>query len=156
MTVQCSCANLFEWRGFAFTLFFLAPAVLLFSIALVLSPHFIFKSLFLARHTFSLLSWCASWKNQRIESDRLATPQWKRIYVWKLRYVTKLFGKVLQNYSSFALFKWNPNVLGIFLKNPPDGAGHILKCIESKNWHHFDFKTFLRPWTLLLCKKIVC
>ena len=27
-------------------------------------------------------------------------------------------------------------MLGIFLKNPPDGADHGLKCIESKNQHH--------------------
>ena len=37
------------------------------SIALVLSPHFIFKSLFLARHTFSLLFLCVyvceGWNN---------------------------------------------------------------------------------------------
>ena len=68
----------------------------------------------------------------------------------------KLFGKVLQYYSLFDLLKWNPNLLGIFLKNPPDGAGHGLKCIESKNRQHFYSKNFLRPSTLLLCKKIIC
>ena len=36
-------------------------------------------------------------------------------------------------------------MLGIFLENPPDGAGHGLKCIESKNRQHFYFKNFLRP-----------
>ena len=46
--------------------------------------------------------------------------------------MTKLFGKVLQNYSYFALFKWNPNLLGIFLKNPPDDAGHSQICFNIK------------------------
>ena len=40
--------------------------------------------------------------------------------------------------------------VGNFSKNPPDGAGHGLKCIESKKRQHFYFKNFLRPSTLLL------
>ena len=42
---------------------------------------------------------------------------------------------------------------GSFFKNPPDGAEHSLKCIESRNRHHFDFKNFLRLSTLLLYEK---
>ena len=38
--------------------------------------------------------------------------------------------------------------VGNFLKNPPDGIGHSLKCIKSINWHHFDFKFF---WDRQLC-----
>ena len=34
-----------------------------------------------------------------------------------------------------------------FFKNPPDGRGHGLKCIESKNGRHFDKPTF---WVLQL------
>ena len=29
-----------------------------------------------------------------------------------------------------------------FFKNPPDGAEHVQKCIESKNRHHFEKATF--------------
>ena len=46
--------------------------------------------------------------------------------------------------------------MGIFLKNPPDGAGHGLKYIKSKKRQQFYFKNFLRPSTLLLCEKIIC
>ena len=35
-----------------------------------------------------------------------------------------------------------------FFKNPPDGRGHGLKCIESKNRRHFEKPTF---WVLQLC-----
>ena len=35
-----------------------------------------------------------------------------------------------------------------FFKNPPDGRGHGLKCIESKNGRHFEKPTF---WVLQLC-----
>ena len=30
----------------------------------------------------------------------------------------------------------------IFFKNPPDGAGCCLKCIKSKNGHHFEKAAF--------------
>ena len=30
-----------------------------------------------------------------------------------------------------------------FFKNLPDGAGHSIKCIKSKNRQHFNFKNFL-------------
>ena len=36
----------------------------------------------------------------------------------------------LQNYSYFALFKGNPNLLGNFLKDLPNDACHGLKCIK--------------------------
>ena len=32
---------------------------------------------------------------------------------------------------------------GLFFQNPPDGTWRSLKCIESKNRRHFDFKNFL-------------
>ena len=35
-----------------------------------------------------------------------------------------------------------------FFKNPPDGRGHGLKCIESKNGRHFYNATF---WDRQLC-----
>ena len=35
-----------------------------------------------------------------------------------------------------------------FFKNPPDGRGHGLKCIKSKNRRHFEKPTF---WVLQLC-----
>ena len=34
------------------------------------------------------------------------------------------------------LFKWTPYLRGDFLKNPSEGAGHGVKCIESINRHH--------------------
>ena len=40
------------------------------------------------------------------------------------------------------LVKWNPNVRASFFKNPPEGAEHAQKCIESKNEHHFEKPTF--------------
>ena len=80
----------------------------------------------------------------------------KTILVWKLMYITKLFGYVLKNHSYYTLFKWNWNWWGSFFKNPPDGAGQSLKCIKPKNWQHFYFTNFLRPSTLLLCEKNIC
>ena len=45
--------------------------------------------------------------------------------------------------------KWNSDSWGIFWINPPDGRGHGLKIIESKNRHHFEKPTFLvlQLWT---------
>ena len=48
----------------------------------------------------------------------------------------------------FLLVKRNSRGLGIFWINPPDGRGHGLKCIESKNRRHFEKPTFL---VLQLC-----
>ena len=31
---------------------------------------------------------------------------------------------------------------GLFFKNPPDDAGHGLKCIKSKNRHHSEKTVF--------------
>ena len=56
----------------------------------------------------------------------------------------------------FDFNNWIPDLQRDFLKNPPEGAGHGLKCIEFKKRHHFDFKNFSRLSTLLSCEKIIC
>ena len=60
----------------------------------------------------------------------------------KIEVHDQTIGKVLQNHSYFALFKLNPNLLGSFLKNPPDGVGHGPKYVKSKNRHHSQKPTF--------------
>ena len=35
-----------------------------------------------------------------------------------------------------------------FFKNPLEGIGHVEKCIETKNWYHFEKPTF---WDVKLC-----
>ena len=70
------------------------------------------------------------------------TPHPQSILVWKSMYLTKLCGNEFKNYSYFTLFKWNWR--GSFLKNPPDGAEHSLKCIESRNRCHFHFKKLFK------------
>ena len=117
---------------------------------------------FFCRHTGRFISsgtytcWIIGYLTQ-IRKERWISlciiPLPQSILVWKSMYVTKLFGNVFKNYSYFTLFKWNWNWRGSFFKNPPDGAEHSLKCIESRNWRHFHFKHCLRPSTLLLCEK---
>ena len=57
---------------------------------------------------------------------------------WKSMYVTKQFEKY-SRLINISAFKWNSNWWASFFKNPPDGAGHSLKSIESRNQHLFDF-----------------
>ena len=71
------------------------------------------------------------------------TPGPQSIVTWKVMSRTKLYEINYWNYSCFTLVKWNWNWRAAFFKNPPDGAGHSLKCIESKNRQHFHFKNFL-------------
>ena len=71
-----------------------------------------------------------------------STPLPETILVWKLMYVTKLFLKVVKNYSQFTRLKWNWNLWGLFFKNTSDGAGQSLKDIKSKNWHQFEKSIF--------------
>ena len=40
-----------------------------------------------------------------------------------------------------------------FFVNPPEGADHSLKCVESKIRHHFYFKNFFKLTTFLLDQK---
>ena len=41
------------------------------------------------------------------------------------------YSRVIATY--FTLFKWILGLRRDFLKNPPEGAGHGLNCIKSKN-----------------------
>jgi len=41
----------------------------------------------------------------------------------------------------------------VFFVNPPEGAEHSLKCIESKIGQRIYFKNFLKVATLLLGQK---
>ena len=64
------------------------------------------------------------------------------ILFWKSMYVIKLFGNMFNNYSFFTLFKWNWYLQGSFFKNPPDGTGGNIKCMESITLHHSEKTTF--------------
>ena len=41
----------------------------------------------------------------------------------------------------------------MFFVNPPEGADHSLKCVQSKIQHHFCFKNFWKWAALMLCRK---
>ena len=55
---------------------------------------------------------------------------------------TKLFGKVLKNYSYITLFKWIPDLQRDFLKNPLEGSGHGQNALNQENNTTLNSKTF--------------
>ena len=52
----------------------------------------------------------------------------------------------METYSKIKDISFCPNfdcnVQGDFSQTPVEGAEHDQKCIESKNWHHFEKPTF--------------
>ena len=71
-------------------------------------------------------------KNITLEIFASLTPFWckEKVAIWQ---------KILSTLSFFV--------------NPPDGAEHVQKCIESKNRHHFEKPTFLDVQLCCLAQK---
>ena len=82
------------------------------------------------------------------------TPGPQSIVTWKVMSRTKLYEINYWNYSYFTLVKWNWNWRASFFKNPPDGTGCSLKCIESKTDSILTLKTFWDCQLLFYVKKL--
>ena len=112
-------------------------------------------------HHYSLrgckTAWSQSWKYDLIKHPLQIITKFENW--WSCPNFLEKYSRIIAISFYFTLFKWIPNLQGNFLKNPPEGAGHGLKCIQSKSRYqsktaiyHDKQLCFYIPWRLFHSK----